>query len=40
VLGRAVDGPLAGTQLEAVVSANHFWFAWSVFEPDTRVITS
>lgn len=40
VLGRAIDGPLAGTQLEAVVSANHFWFAWAVFEPDTRVITS
>ena len=39
VLGRAISGPLAGTQLEAVVSANHFWFAWSVFEPETRVIT-
>ena len=38
VLGRATAGPLAGAQLEAVVSANHFWFAWSVFEPDTRVI--
>lgn len=39
VLGRAIAGPLTGTQLETVVSANHFWFAWSVFEPDTEVIT-
>lgn len=39
VLGKAIDGPLAGTALEPVVSANHFWFAWAVFEPDTRVIT-
>ena len=38
VLGLATAGPLAGTQLEAVISANHFWFAWSVFEPDTEVI--
>lgn len=38
VLGRAVEGPMAGTQLEQVVSANHFWFAWSIFKPDTRVI--
>jgi hypothetical protein len=38
VLGRAVEGPMAGEQLEPVVSANHFWFAWSIFKPDTRVI--
>ena len=38
VLGQAVDGPLAGSQLEAVVSGSHFWFAWSVFKPETRVI--
>ena len=38
VLGRSTAGPLEGTQLEAVVSANHFWFAWSVFKPGTRVI--
>ena len=38
VLGQAVDGPLAGAQLEAVVSGSHFWFAWSVFKPETRVI--
>ena len=38
VLGQAVHGPLAGSQLEAVVSGSHFWFAWSVFKPETRVI--
>ena len=38
VLGRAVSGPLEGTALEPVVSANHFWFSWAIFQPDTRVI--
>ena len=38
VLGLATAGPLEGAQLTSVVSANHFWFAWSVFKPDTRVI--
>ena len=39
VLGKAIDGPLAGSELEPVISANHFWFAWAVFAPGTRVIT-
>ena len=38
VLGRAVAGPLAGSQLTPLVSGNHFWFAWAVFKPETRVI--
>ena len=38
VLGRAVSGPLEGEALEPVVSANHFWFSWGVFKPETRVI--
>ena len=37
ILGRATTGRLAGKRLEAVVSANHFWFAWAVFKPETRV---
>lgn len=37
VLGRAVDGPLAGTQLEPVVANNHFWFSWAAFRPETRI---
>ena len=39
VLGQAVEGALAGAQLEQVLSGNHFWFAWSIFEPETRVVT-
>ena len=38
VLGRAISGPMEGTALEPVLHANHFWFAWSVFQPETRVI--
>lgn len=37
VTGRATDGPLAGAPLEPVVHANHFWFAWAAFSPDTRI---
>ena len=40
VFGQAVDGPLAGTQLEQIVSGSHLWFAWAVFRPDTRVIVT
>lgn len=38
VLGRAIEGELAGAELTPVSSANHFWFAWVVFKPETRVI--
>ncbi len=37
VLGVATAGPLSGTRLAPVVSAQHFWFAWAVFRPHTRV---
>jgi hypothetical protein len=37
VLGQAIDGPLAGTQLKPVVAINHFWFSWAAFKPDTRI---
>jgi len=36
-LGIAVSGALQGSQLEAVVSINHFWFSWAAFRPDTRI---
>jgi thiol-disulfide isomerase/thioredoxin len=39
VLGRALDGPLQGEQLDAVVGVNHFWFSWAAFKPETRVYT-
>jgi len=37
ITGHATAGPLAGSQLEPVVHGNHFWFAWAVFKPETRV---
>jgi len=37
VLGRALSGPLAGVRLEQRVAANHFWFAWAIFKPQTRI---
>lgn len=37
ILGRAVDGPLAGTQLTQVPAHNAFWFAWVTFWPETDV---
>jgi len=37
VLGQAVSGPLAGSQLTPVVSINHFWFSWAAFRPETRI---
>ncbi len=36
--GRAVDGPLAGRRLTAIPHGNHFWFAWAVFHPDTKLV--
>jgi hypothetical protein len=37
LLGEAVEGPLAGKKLERIVSAEHFWFAWAAFRPDTII---
>lgn len=37
ISGEAIDGPLSDSQLERLVSGEHFWFAWSVFKPDTIV---
>jgi hypothetical protein len=37
IYGQAVKGPLEGTQLESIVHADHFWFAWAAFKPDTIV---
>jgi hypothetical protein len=38
LLGRAVAGELRGTRLRAVPHGNHFWFAWVVFQPDTKLV--
>ncbi|GAB4323810.1 MAG: DUF3179 domain-containing protein [Dehalococcoidia bacterium] len=40
VTGVAIDGPLAGTQLEAVTHTSHFWFAWAAFYPETEIWTA
>lgn len=37
ILGQAIAGPLEGMQLERIVSAEHFWFAWIAFKPETSV---
>lgn len=38
VAGVAVDGPLKGTSLERVPHLDTFWFAWSTYQPDTKLI--
>jgi hypothetical protein len=35
--GQAIEGELAGQQLEPVVAINHFWFSWAAFKPETRI---
>ena len=38
IFGRAISGPLAGTQLEAVPGRiGQLWFSWAVYRPDTVV---
>ena len=37
ILGRAVEGPLAGNELTPIVHGNHFWFAWAAHTPDTLI---
>ena len=39
ILGRAVSGPLTGTELEPAGHLDTFWFAWAAFHPDTRLVT-
>jgi hypothetical protein len=38
LFGRATDGPLAGSTLEAIPHVDTFWFAWSAFRPDSDII--
>ena len=35
--GVAISGPLEGQRLTPVLHANHFWFAWAVFKPETVI---
>ena len=36
ILGEAVDGPLSGSRLEPIASADHFWFAWAALQAGHR----
>ncbi len=38
VTGRAVDGPLAGEELEQIHHLDTFWFAWATYRPGTELI--
>lgn len=40
IFGKAVEGELAGSELEAVIQGNHFWFSWSAFELAVTLITA
>jgi hypothetical protein len=40
ILGQAIDGPLAGEQLEPIVHGDHFWFSWAAFKPDTIIYSA
>jgi hypothetical protein len=37
ILGRAVEGPLAGERLTPIIHGDHLWFAWGAFKPDTLI---
>jgi hypothetical protein len=37
LFGEAVEGPLAGTQLEPALHQNEFWFAWAAFNEGAPV---
>lgn len=36
--GRAIKGPLLGQQLKRVPYLHSFWYAWSAYRPETRVV--
>ena len=37
LFGTATAGPMKGVRLQPIIHANHFWFAWAVFHPDTLI---
>ena len=37
IIGQAIEGPLAGQQLTAIIHGDHFWFSWAAFKPDTII---
>jgi len=37
VNGTAISGSLQGQQLEEIITTHAFWFAWSIFYPETEI---
>jgi len=37
ITGVATEGKLTGTRLKPIVSADHLWFSWAAFNPETRI---
>ena len=37
IKGEAISGELAGVRLRQIPAYNAFWFAWSIFWPQTQV---
>ncbi len=37
IFGRAISGTYESAQLEPVLHADYFWFAWAAFHPETEV---
>jgi hypothetical protein len=35
IFGQAIEGKLKGKQLKTIPFGTHFWFAWSIFKPQT-----
>lgn len=40
VTGRAVDGPMKGTQLERITHGDYFAFSWFAFRPDAELYSA
>lgn len=36
ILGKTMEGPLAGEELTPVVHANRLWFSWAAFNPSIQ----
>jgi hypothetical protein len=37
IVGHATEGELVGEVLTPIVHANHFWFSWAAFKPQTKI---
>jgi hypothetical protein len=39
IFGRALSGPLAGSELRPVPHVDTFWFAWAAYRPDAELLS-